>query len=86
MKEVSVVIIIISDLETFYCKLPRKKKHKQTRDCLIDIMYMYTDEKSTTGPNFFYQPHCFLREFPVALDFYFKINLNGQNHLCTDGT
>ena len=32
---------IISDLETtFYRKLPRKKKHKQTRDCLIDIMYM----------------------------------------------
>ena len=31
-------------------------------------------------------PACFLREFPVALEFLFKINLNGPNHLCTDGT
>ena len=32
---------IISNLETtFFSKLPRKKKHKQTRDCLIEIMYM----------------------------------------------
>ena len=31
---------IFSDLETtFYCKLPKKHKHKQTRDCLADIMY-----------------------------------------------
>ena len=27
-----------------------------------------------------------LREFPVALEFFFKINPNGQNNLCTDGT
>ena len=85
MKEVSVVILS-AIWKHFTASCLEKKKHKQTRDCLIDIMYMYTDEKSTIGPNFFYQPHCFLREFPVALDFFFKINLNGQNHLCTDGT
>ena len=43
---------IINDLETtFYCKLPRKKKHKQTRDCHIDIKYMQTNEKSILCSN-----------------------------------
>ena len=77
-----------------------KRKHKQTRDCLIDIMYIMYISKLMKNLLcvvirkilllglifFFYQPHCFLREFPVALGFSFKINLNGQNHLCTDGT
>ena len=38
------------------------------------------------GLIFFRQPHRFLRESPVALEYFFKINLNGQNHLCTDVT
>ena len=46
---------------------------------------MYCDTLDPTIPKSFPQPHWFLREFPVALEFFFKINLNGQNHLCTDG-
>ena len=53
------------------------KKHKQTRDCLIDIMYMWTNKKSICvvilkipllGLTFLLA--CFLREFPVALEFF----------------
>ena len=45
MKEVSVVKL--SEIwKHFTASCLEKKKHKQTRDCLTDIMYMYTNEKS----------------------------------------
>ena len=85
---------IISDLETtFQCKLPSKKstsrleialqtlrtcKLMKNLFCVVILKILLLGLTSL--------PACFLREFPVASEFLFKINLNGQNHLCTDGT
>ena len=84
---------IISDLETtFQCKLPSKKSTSRLeialqtlRTCKLmkNLFCVVILKILLSGLTFL--PACFLREFPVASEFLFKINLNGQNHLCTDG-